>query len=129
MRGATQMPPDIDRAMEMLRGLARDATATAQERPPLPAPTMAELAVMPLPAAFACVRAELEMARQALRAQLLLAAQDEPATRARRLELIETALVNLINRENCLNAAARHIVEEEGSMTVMARSSPGRCVD
>jgi hypothetical protein len=60
---------------------------------------------MPLAAAFARVRVELQSARQALRAQLVLTAQDEPEIRARRMDLIETALVDLVNSEARFDAA------------------------
>jgi hypothetical protein len=47
---------------------------------------------MPLPDAFACVRADLRNARRALEAQLALAMEDEPAARARRVGIIQMYL-------------------------------------
>ena len=67
--------------------LARDITAGGQE--PNRIPTAAELMTMPLPDAFACVRAGLRNARRMLEAQLALAMEDEPEVRARRVDIIQ----------------------------------------
>ena len=89
------MPPNADRAMEVLREFARYVTAGTREVPV----TTAELASMPLPDAFACVRADLRNARRALEAQLALAMEDEQEARARRVGIIQMYLVDLTESE------------------------------
>ena len=97
------MPPNADRAMEVLREFARDVAAGTREAPVM----TAELASMPLPDAFACVRADLRNARRALEAQLALAMEDEPEDRARRVGIIQTYLADLAESETRLDATER----------------------
>jgi hypothetical protein len=97
------MPPNADRAMEVLREFARDVTAGTREAPV----ATAELASMPLPDAFACVRADLRNARRALEVQLALAMEDEPRDRARRVGIIQTYLADLTESEARLDATER----------------------
>ena len=96
------MPPNADRAMEVLREFARDVTAGTRE-----APVATELASMPLPDAFACVRADLRNSRRALEVQLALAMEDEPRDRARRVGIIQTYLADLTESEARLDATER----------------------
>ena len=77
------MPPNkTDQGVAALREFARNITAGTREEPEVQSvATTAELASMPLPDAFACVRADLRNARRALEVQLALAMEDEPRDR------------------------------------------------
>ena len=102
------MPPSADRAMAALREFARNITASTREEPEAPSvATTAELLSMPLPDAFACVRADLRNARRALEAQLALAMEDEPEDRVRRVSIIQMYLADLTESETRLDATER----------------------
>ena len=102
------MSPSADQTMATLREFARNITAGTREEPEAPSvTTTAELASMPLPDAFACVRADLRNARRALEVQLALAMEDEPRDRARRVGIIQTYLADLTESEARLDATER----------------------
>ena len=102
------MPPNANQAMAALREFARNITARTREEPEAQSvATTAELASMPLPDAFACVRADLRNARRALEVQLALAMEDEPRDRARRVGIIQTYLADLTESEARLDATER----------------------
>jgi hypothetical protein len=102
------MPPNANQAMAALREFARSITAGKREEPEAQSvATTAELASMPLPDAFACVRADLRNARRALEVQLALAMEDEPRDRARRVGIIQTYLADLTESEARLDATER----------------------
>jgi hypothetical protein len=100
------MSPNTDRAVATLREAARNIST--REKPEAPNTiTIAELATMPLPDAFASVRADLRNARRALEVQLELAMEDEPEARARRVGIVEMHLGYLAESEARLDAAER----------------------
>ena len=102
------MASSADQTMATLREFARNITASTREEPEaLSVTTTAELASMPLPDAFACVRADLRNARRALEVQLALAMEDEPRDRARRVGIIQTYLADLTESEARLDATER----------------------
>jgi hypothetical protein len=101
------MPPNANQAMAALREFAPNMTARTREPEAPSVTTTAELASMPLPDAFACVRVDLRNARRALEAQLVLALDDEPEACVRRVGIIQTYLADLAESETRLDATER----------------------
>jgi hypothetical protein len=106
------MPPDVDRAMELLRELAVEITAAAREKPqfPVPAPNATVSAESPMAEEFAQARAGLQAARREFERLYALTRDDPVEDRERRRGTIQLELARLNESEARLDAAERRLV-------------------
>jgi hypothetical protein len=105
------MPPNIDRAMALLRELALEITAAAREKSqlPVPASNATVSAESPMAAEFASARAGLRKARREFERLYALTKDDPVEDRERRRGIIQLELARLDESEAGLDAAERRL--------------------